>query len=474
LNLIFGYNGLGRITGQETGSITGGNVALGSQWGPTGLFRMFNAEFGGQASWLIPLALLSLVGVLFATRRAKRTDLLRASAVIWGGWLVVTDLLFSLSKGIIHQYYTVALAPGIGALVGLGAYVAYERRDKLAARIMAAIGIAGSAVWAAVLLGRTPTWQTWIKPTVLVAGLVSAVAIIAWPKLNRSLRSLTMAGALVAMLLGPVAYVVATSTTPHTGSLPTAGPVGASSSFGGGPGGAGGLAGALPPGAALRGRLGSQSLAGGIAIGGKAAGANAAGGRATGSAAGARSATGQFGPGGGIGGVPPTGAFPGVPPTGAARTGGAGSGLPSFGGAAGGRFGFPGAARGGAGGSLLDASAPSKALTALLNKDSSKFTWIVATVGSQSASGYQLATGSPVMAIGGFNGSDPAPSLATFIADVKAGKIHYFISSGGGGGGPSAGGTVSTEITTWVTKHFTAKTVDGVSVYDLTAPKGAL
>ena len=85
LNLIFGYNGLGRITGQETGSITGGNAPSGSQWGPTGLFRMFNAEFGGQASWLIPLALLSFVGVLYATRRAKRTDLLRASVVIWVG-----------------------------------------------------------------------------------------------------------------------------------------------------------------------------------------------------------------------------------------------------------------------------------------------------------------------------------------------------------------------------------------------------
>jgi len=77
------------------------------------------------------------------------------------------------------------------------------------------------------------------------------------------------------------------------------------------------------------------------------------------------------------------------------------------------------------------------------------------------------------MAIGGFNGSDPSPTLAQFQAWVAGGRIHYFIAQGSGGfggfrgGGPSAGGSNSSEITTWVESTFTARTVDGVTVYDL-------
>ncbi len=54
LNLIFGYNGFGRLTGNETGSV-GGIGTTGSMWGSTGLGRLFNASFGGQVSWLFRL-----------------------------------------------------------------------------------------------------------------------------------------------------------------------------------------------------------------------------------------------------------------------------------------------------------------------------------------------------------------------------------------------------------------------------------
>jgi hypothetical protein len=72
------------------------------------------------------------------------------------------------------------------------------------------------------------------------------------------------------------------------------------------------------------------------------------------------------------------------------------------------------------------------------------------------------------MAIGGFNGSDPSPTLAQFQAWVAAGRIHYFIAGGGTGGGPSAGGSTSSQISEWVESTFSARTVDGVTVYDLT------
>jgi hypothetical protein len=120
---------------------------------------------------------------------------------------------------------------------------------------------------------------------------------------------------------------------------------------------------------------------------------------------------------------------------------------------------------GGAGG-LLNSSAPGTELTELLQADAGSYTWAAAAVGSNTAAGYQLATEEPVMAIGGFNGSDPSPMLAQFKAYVAHGEVHYFI--GGGSFGRSMGGSnASSSIASWVEDTFTATTVDGVTVYDL-------
>ena len=101
-----------------------------------------------------------------------------------------------------------------------------------------------------------------------------------------------------------------------------------------------------------------------------------------------------------------------------------------------------------------------------LEQDAGDYTWVAAAVGSNAAAGYQLATEEPVMAIGGFNGSDPSPTLAEFQQYVADGDIHWFI--GGSGLGPSAGGSdASGEIAAWVAANFDAQTVDGVTVYDL-------
>ncbi|WP_456237654.1 mannosyltransferase YkcB-related protein, partial [Actinoplanes oryzae] len=133
-----------------------------------------------------------------------------------------------------------------------------------------------------------------------------------------------------------------------------------------------------------------------------------------------------------------------------------------------------GGMRGGGGmGGLLDAATVSDQMKSLLEADADKYTWVAAAVGSQNASGYQLATEQPVMAIGGFNGSDPSPTLAQFQAYVQAGKVHYFIGGGGfggGGGGSNGGSNASSQISTWVQENYTAQTVDGVTVYDLTQP----
>ena len=133
LELTLGYNGFGRLTGSEAGSVGGQNG-----WGATGLTRLFSAEIGGQVAWLLPAALVLLAAGLWLAGRAPRTDRTRAALLLWGGWLLVTAGTFSFMKGIFHPYYTVALAPGISALAGIGTVGLWRARRTVTDAILAA------------------------------------------------------------------------------------------------------------------------------------------------------------------------------------------------------------------------------------------------------------------------------------------------------------------------------------------------
>jgi 4-amino-4-deoxy-L-arabinose transferase-like glycosyltransferase len=438
LELALGYNGFGRLTGDEVGSVGGGGAGPGpgpgpggnggGMWGATGWTRMFDAESGGQVAWLLPAALLLLVAGLVLAGRAVRTDRTRAAFMMWGGWLVVTAGTFSFMAGIYHAYYEVALAPAIGALVGMGGVALWRRRDLLSTVVLAAV-VAVTAIWSSVLLARSATFLPWLRPLVLVVGLLAAVALVAvrlgadrLPGLLPRVATAAVLGAAVAAgLAGPAAYALDTASTGHTGSIPTAGPAVA-----GARGGPGGFGGPGPGGGQFRGPNGggAQGGPGGFAPGGFPPGAGGQGGRV---------------PGGLAGGTQP------VP--GQLRGGGAG----------------------GPGGGLLDATTPSSELTAALQANASAYTWAAAAIGSQTAAGYQLASGVPVMPIGGFNGSDPSPTLEQFQQYVQQGRIHYFL--GGNGFQANGGSRAAQQIASWVQANFTATTIGGQTVYDLTATK---
>jgi hypothetical protein len=287
--------------------------------------------------------------------------------------------------GIMHPYYTVALAPAVGALVGIGAWQLWTRRSSIVATSLLAFAIAMTSVLAWYLLDRSSGYLPWLRWVIVVVGLASAVGVaLAW-HVPRRVALAAAALAVLASLAGPAAYAVSTAGTPHTGSIPSAGPSGST-----GPGGMGG-------GGGFR---------------------------------------------GGFRGTPPTqGQTQGA--TGATRGGGAG----------------------GVGG-LLNGSTSPAAVTKLLQTDASSYRWAAAAIGSNTASGYQLASEQSVMPIGGFNGTDASPTLAQFQAYVAKGEIHYFIASGGGGMGGAGSGT-SSAITEWVEASFTATTVSGVTLYDL-------
>ena len=242
VELIFGYNGLGRITGNETGSVVPGGAARAGAWGATGLGRLFSSSWGGQIAWLLPAALAFLVALLWLSRRAPRTDRTRAAVVLWGGGLLVTAVVFSFAEGIIHEYYSVALAPAIGALVGIGATALWARRSAVSWRLCLAAIVAATAVWAFVLLDRSPAWLPWLRPTILAVGLPAAAALVVADRLARRAATALAAVGVAIALAGPAVYSVQTASAAHSGSLPSAGPAVSGGRGGGfGPGGGAGL-----------------------------------------------------------------------------------------------------------------------------------------------------------------------------------------------------------------------------------------
>jgi hypothetical protein len=293
-----------------------------------------------------------------------------------------------------------------------------------------------TAAWAWVLLGRTSGWLPWLRVLIAAAALAAAGLIVIGPALRTltsgwrgGLRLAAGSLALVTVLAGPLAYSLATAASRYSGSSPSAGPA-LTAARGG-----------VPGGRFAAGRPGE----------------------------GARSPSRFFGGGG------------------AGRGGGG---------------------RGGRGGGAGSGATVSSALVSLLRSSASRYTWAAATEGSDTAASMELASGGvAVMAIGGFLGTDPAPTLAGFEKLVAAHRIHYYVAGGAGGfGGRGAGGfagpvaeragrgargftdrgaggpggvgafggagsrTDAAQISAWVSAHFTASTVGGITIYNLAGP----
>ena len=161
LDLALGYNGINRLLGHHRkGTPLGdwGGSSLPMLGGRTGLHRLFIGEMGNEISWLIPVALFVVAfGLYLAVRRALSRDELCA-LVMWGTWLVVTGVVFSFMGGMVHPYYTVALAPAVAALVGIGAVWAWRRRSSWDGRCGLAAMIVLAAVTSVILAAPQRLW----------------------------------------------------------------------------------------------------------------------------------------------------------------------------------------------------------------------------------------------------------------------------------------------------------------------------
>ncbi|KOX24750.1 glycosyl transferase [Saccharothrix sp. NRRL B-16348] len=219
--LAMGYNGLGRIFGGRGGGgggviAGGGNANLGFG-GETGIGRLFGASMGAEISWLLPAALIGMVAGLWFTRRLRRTDRTRAALVMWGLWVLGNGIVFSFMSGITHPYYTVAVAPGVAALVAIAGRELWRGRKHLPVRVALATMVAAAGFWGFALLQRFGEWLPALRWVVAVLTVLVATAVVMGVRRMAAL-------ALTTSVLSTAAFGVATAATPHAGSIPMSGP----------------------------------------------------------------------------------------------------------------------------------------------------------------------------------------------------------------------------------------------------------
>jgi 4-amino-4-deoxy-L-arabinose transferase-like glycosyltransferase len=338
LNLALGYNGVDRIVG------AGSTPSHGHPSGWTthaGVLRILSAEMGYEVSWLLPAATVAIVAGGYLAVRRKLSRVEAAGFTTWTVWFVVCTVVFSYMTGMVHPYYTIALAPAIGALIGLAAVLS---RSAAIAMVVVA------AAWGIFLLHRAgmgPTWAQWFIGSAAIAAVVLLVVLTKWPRLT----PVALAISVFAGLTGTAIFSIATAATPHSGTIPNA----------------------------------------------------------------AHTAD----------------VWPIV----------------------GNRF-----AKTTTIGASSDNVDPQ--LAQLLS--ATRTMWSAATSGSQAAASLEIASGTAVMAIGGWS-NDPVPTLQQFIDDVHAGKITYFVLSGRVRSHDRIGG----QIADWVQQHYQPVKVGGATVYRL-------
>ena len=433
-DLVIGYNGLGRITGNESGNGAGGGGASFS--GTSGFGRLFNDILGAQISWLLPAAAILGIAALVLRGKAPRTDPVRASLLLWALWLAVHFVVFSYQQGTMHPYYVTTLAPAIGALVGGGGSVLWQRmHERNWAWLVIPVAVGISALWSIALLHRT-SYATWLVPVIALAAIVAIGALIAVrlrPGQRARLGAVGLAALLIAGLAGPTAFAAAAANSTVNGTNPLAGPSNGSM---GGPGGAfAGLG---------RGDFGGRGAPGGQSGELPSFGGGSGSGPGSGSSGGQGGFDGPFGmPGqsgqsqsgqGSQGGQ--TGDLPGFSSGGTGATGGFGGGGPG-------------------GGANVSA-----AMISYLEAHQGSAKWLVAVANSNSAASIELQTGRDVISMWGFTGSDPAMTVAKLQQLVAAGELKYVMlgggMGGGGFGGPGGGNSASSQVQTWVAQHCTA------------------
>jgi len=185
--------------------------------------RIFATGLGDQAGWLVPLALIGMIAVGLVARR--RDDRRTAGLCVLGGWMLVELATLDFSAGIVHPYYGSALGPGVAAMVGAGAVAigslvrSADSRRALIGYVLTVLALVGTVAVQLVLINREgdPLW--WRIPLVVLC-LGALIAVV----LARTRAAWAVGVAVAALLVAPAVYSFSVWLAPVDGTFPAAGP----------------------------------------------------------------------------------------------------------------------------------------------------------------------------------------------------------------------------------------------------------
>lgn len=472
VSLALGYNGIERLLGHganldrfieqvqggqqqdDRGGFVNGGPGGAQETGSPGPLRLINEQLAGQASWLMPLALLGTVvslGLAWKHRRELGTNPRGHALFLWGGWFATTAIFFSVA-GFYHRYYLVMMGPAVAALAAIGVWGAWRayRYGRWFSWLLP-LGLIGTGLLQEKILADYPEWAARLTPVIRFGVFAAAgVLIVAWlaSLIWRKWEPRPIAGQ-VAVSVGLLAVLAAPAVwsgqpafaNGNTGNLPAAGPAGR-----GGFPGFGGFPGAPGNPAAPAGGQPNQVRPGipqGPAAGRLPDGRQPA-------------VPGDRQIPGGANGQPPAGV-----PNGQAGVAPNGGQIP--------RPGQPGNPAGPFGGQ------GQQALISYLLANQGSAKYVLATGSSNEAAPIILATGKPVMALGGFSGNDPILTVESFANMVKDGTVRFIIEGGRGFGG-FGGGRGDANISSWVRTNCgqvpaSATGGQNTGLYDCAAPR---
>jgi len=351
------------VSGQRPGGAGGASSILDPGGSPSP-FRFFNVALGGQVSWLLPMAILGLLALLWQRRVRLPLDNRWQAAVLWGVWLLTMGTFFSVA-GYYHTYYLVIVAPAIAALAAIGLITLWENYRTSSSwhgwiLPLALLLTAGEQVY---LLSTYRNWNRILSPIVLGLTILAAVILVLArlrPRLiinsNAWLRS-TVVVAAAALLLTPSIWSFVTTLQAENTTLPTAGPATTAFAVGGGDGMTARANTDAFSTTATRGETGSET--------------------------------------------------PANPRMGGMAAGGMGGGPMGIG----------------------NTTTSDQKLIDYLVKNQGTAEYLMATDRSTSAESIIVATNKPVMAFGGYLGSDPILTQSQLESLIKAGTVRYFLLS---------------------------------------------
>jgi 4-amino-4-deoxy-L-arabinose transferase-like glycosyltransferase len=193
--------------------------------GASSPWRIFGAGLGGQAGWLVPLALIGMLALGLAARGWGRGDRRTAGLFVLGGWFLIELATLDFSAGIVHPYYASALGPGVAAMVGAGgvaiATLVRGRASSGALRgyVLSVLAVAGTVGVQLVVIDREgdPLW--WRIPLVVIC----VGALVAIPFARRR-AGWAVGVAVAALLVAPMVFSFSVWLAPVYGTFPAAGP----------------------------------------------------------------------------------------------------------------------------------------------------------------------------------------------------------------------------------------------------------